>query len=294
MQKELLGIIYKILSMFGYSTIAVINKGSISSLNIFQTFFLSSLSCLVFIITIIKLSRKESLLPLIKSLDRGYTLISAMNMIGVCSVVYAIRTLDITTAISIGYLTPILTSVFALWILKEQFYFKVILALIISIIGSVIIAKPMATNPSTTLGIVSAFISAIVWSIHNLLLKKQAMKDNWTKQTFLTLICTTSMSLPLALLDWKPLAGPQVSTFILLGVLYTISKMFLVKGLNRTPLLLLVPIGLIKLTFNATLVYFFFNEITTVEAIVGNLLIVLATVIVMYSTKTIASTNQTR
>jgi drug/metabolite transporter (DMT)-like permease len=215
-----------------------------------------------------------------------------MNMIGVCTVVYAIRTLDITTAISIGYLTPILTSVFALWILKEQFYFKVVLALIISITGSVIIAKPMATNPSTTLGIVSAFISAIVWSIHSLLLKKQAMKDHWTKQTFLTLICTTSMSLPLALLDWKPLAGPQVSIFILLGVLYTISKMFLVKGLNRTPLLLLIPIGLIKLTFNATLVYFFFNEITTVEAIIGNLLIVLATVIVMYSTKTIASTNQ--
>jgi drug/metabolite transporter (DMT)-like permease len=293
MQKELLGIIYKILSMFGYSTIAVINKGSISSLNIFQTFFLSSLSCLVFIIAIIKLSRKESL-PLIKSLDRGYILISAMNMIGVCSVVYAIRTLDITTAISIGYLTPILTSVFALWILKEQLYFKVIIALAMSILGAVIIAKPMVTNASTTLGIVSAFVSAIVWSIHNLMLKKQAMKDHWAKQTFLTLICTTSMSLPIALFNWSPLAGPQILIFILLGILYTISKMFLVKGLNRTPLLLLVPIGLIKLTFNATLVYFFFNEVTTVEAIIGNLLIVLATVIVMYSTKTIASTNQAR
>jgi drug/metabolite transporter (DMT)-like permease len=285
MQKEFIGIIYKILSMFGYSAIALINKGSISSLNTFQVFFLSSLLCLIFTTIVIKKTREESLLSIARSIDKTYIFISIMNFIGVCSVIYAIKTLDVTIAISIGYLTPVLTSVFAVLILKEKFSLKASIALLVGILGSIIIAKPITTNMTTSLGVASAFISAIVWSIHNLILKKQAMRDHWTKQTFLTLICTTSISLPFALATWTPLTNQHIFIFALLGILYTISKMFLMKGLNRTPLLLLAPIGFIKLTFNASLAYLFFHEITTVSTIVGSSLIIFATIMVMRSTK---------
>jgi drug/metabolite transporter (DMT)-like permease len=210
-----------------------------------------------------------------------------MNFLGVCSAIYAIKTLDITIAISIGYLTPVLTSILAILILKEKFSFKSMLALLISILGAIITAKSVISNSVTTLGISAAVISAIAWSIHNLLLKTQAMRDHWTKQTFLTLICTSLISLPFALATWTPLTNKQVSIFILLAILYTFSKMFLVKGLNRIPLLFFAPISFMKLTFNASIAYFFFKEVISMNTIIGSALIIFATLILMFSTKKI-------
>jgi len=117
------------------------------------------------------------------------------------------------------------------------------------------------------------------------------MQDDWTKQTFLTLIITTLLSMPFALITWQPLTSSHISIFILLGFLYTISKMFLVKGIKRTPLTLLAPIGFTKLIFNATLAYLFFNEIIKTNAIIGSSLIIFATLIVIHSSRKTSATN---
>ncbi|NRA73542.1 MAG: DMT family transporter [Rickettsiales bacterium] len=293
MNTELLGIIYKLFSVLGYSITISINKGAISNLSTFQVFFLSSLSCLLFVVTIIKFQRRESLLTLTKSLDQTYLIISAINFISVCATLYAIKVLDIAIVTSFGYLTPVLVHVLALLIFKEKFSVKALLALLISITGALIITRPIITN-TTMLGIVSAFIFTVGWAIHGLILKKQTMKDHWTKQTFLTLIITILLSLPFALSTWQSLTFYNILIFILLGFLYTISKMFLVKGIRRTPLTLLTPIGFTKLIFNTTLAYFFFNEIITANTIVGSSLIIFATLIIMPASKPLSTSLQTQ
>jgi len=288
MRKESLGIIYKLLSILGYSTIALINKGEIGSLNTLQIFFLSSLSCLIFVTAIIKIQRKESLISLAKSTDKTYLIIALTNVISFCATLYAIKTLDITVAISIGYLTPILVSVFAVQIFKERFSYKIGFALLLGICASVIVAKPMLTDKITTLGVGAAFISAIGWALHGLILKKQTMKDHWTKQTFLTLILTTSISFPFVILHWQPLTTSHLLILFKLGALYTLSKMFLVKGVVRTPLTLLVPIGFTKLMFTATFARLLFGEIISINTIVGSSLLILSTLIVLHSTRQLA------
>ena len=65
------------------------------------------------------------------------------------------------------------------------------------------------------------------------------------------------------------------------------SKMFLVKGLNRIPLLFFAPISFMKLTFNASIAYFFFKEVISMNTIIGSALIIFATLILMFSTKKI-------
>ena len=285
MHHELFGIASYILSMLGYSIIALVNKGTISNLNTFQVFFLSSLSCLLFTVAVIKIQRRDSIFSLIKSLDKTYFLISLINFISLCSSLYAIKTLNLSVAISIGYMTPVVVSILAVLIFNERFCFKLIIALLISISGTIIITKPIMTNATKTLGIIAALISAVGWALHKIILKKQVLRDHWTKQTFLTLILTLLISLPFATATWRPLNSQYINIFILLGSLYTLSKMLLVKSLNSARLIILAPLSYSKLVIAAVLSYIFFEEAITINTMIGSALIIIATIIVMYSTK---------
>ena len=290
MQKELLGIIYYILSTLGYSTIALINKGPIINLNTFQVFFLSSVACLLFTIVVIKIRKKDSILSLTKSIDKTYFFISSINFISLCSTLYAIKTLNLTTALSIGYMTPVLVSILAVLIFKERLSYKVIIALLTSILGAIIITKPMMTDTVKTWGIVAALVSALGWALHKLILKKQALRDHWTKQTFLTLILTSLISFPFAIATWQPLTNQYLGIFFVLGIFYTLSKMFLMRSLNATRLIILAPISYTKLIVTAIFSYILFEEVITLNIITGSILIVISTILVMHSTKQTTAT----
>jgi len=58
--------------------------------------------------------------------------------------------------------------------------------------------------------------------------------------------------------------------------------MFLMKALANAPLVLLAPIGYMKLIFTAIFAYFLFNEVITLNTIAGGALIIMGTFLLMY------------
>jgi drug/metabolite transporter (DMT)-like permease len=297
MQKEWSGIIYKMLNVLCTVVVALLTKGTLEDLGTFQIFFLSSLASLLFMIPIIKFQTKASLTGYIKKIDKIFLAISIISFIGFCAFIHALKLIDITIVTGISYLTPIIVSFLSIFILKEKYTFKIILALLVSVFGTIIIMKSIIATSIGAIGIIAALVSAISWAFHDLLLKKKTDGTNWTEQGFIILILCIPMALPFAITTWKPLHFKHVEIFFLLGALYTINKMFLLKAISNARLILLAPIIYTKLIFAAIFSYLFFNEVVHLNTIIGSMLIITATILVIYSREKsnfLSTTNQTR
>jgi drug/metabolite transporter (DMT)-like permease len=290
MTKELTGLIYKLLNIFCFVIIGLINKGVLKDLSTFQTFFLSCLSSLIVTGTIAKFYMKASLISYIKSVDRTFLYIALLTFISLASFLHSLKLIDIATVSAISYLTPVVVSLLGIFVLRERFSIKALLALVISIVGTVIIILPALNSKPHFIGVIVAMTSALGWAIYDLLLKKQAHM-HWVKQSFILLSLCVPMSLPLALATWKPLTPTHVKFFILLGMLYSLNKMFLMKALANTRLILLATVGYTKLIFAAVFGYLIFNEVISFNTVLGGALILSATMLLMYSTKDPKSTD---
>ncbi|NRA73541.1 MAG: DMT family transporter [Rickettsiales bacterium] len=284
MGKEISGIIFKILNILCIVLVGLANKWAMKDLSTFQTFFLSCLSSLIIVSTILRFQRKQSILANIKNIDKPFLCIAVINFTSFCTFLYALKLIDLNIITAIFYLTPVIASLLAILILKEKMSLKLALALSVSIIGTIIITKPLAETSFVITGVTVALISAIGWALHDLLLKRQAA-IHWTQQSFRILFLCTIMSLPLAVITWQPLTYTHIKFVIILGLIYTVNKMLLIKALANARLVLLAPISYTKLIFTAISTYFLFNEVISFNTIIGSTLIIAATILIMYSTK---------
>lgn len=285
MQKETSGIIYKLLNVICIVVVSLVNKSAMKDLSAFQVFFLSCLSSLVMLIALIKFRKKASLASYIKAIDKTFICIALINFTSLCAHLQSLKLIDMTIVTAIAYLSPIIISLFGLFVLREQFSTYAVFALLVSLLGTVVIAKPVMVTSVQTFGVIAALISAIGWAAHNLLLKKKSASNNWMEQAFIILILCVPISLPFAITTWKPLSYKHLEFILLLGLLYTINKMFLLKALAYTRLIMLAPIQYTKLIFTAIFAYLLFGEVISVNTILGSTLIISATILVLYATK---------
>jgi S-adenosylmethionine uptake transporter len=284
-KQETSGIIYKILNELLTVIIALVTKITLHDLGSFQIFFLSCLSSLFVVVIMIKLQTKASLTTYVMKLDKTFVYIAIINFTSLCAYIQALKLVDITVIHAIAYLSPIIVSLLGIFILKEKYSFKIALALVIAIVGTMIIIKPVAITSIKTLGVACALISAIGWALYSLVFKKKAATMPWTEQSFIILILCVIISLPVAIATWHPLTDYHVKFIVLLGLLYTINKMLFIKSLAKTRLVLLAPIRYTKLIFAAIFAYLLFNEVIHVNTMIGSLLIIAATMLVLYSAK---------
>jgi drug/metabolite transporter (DMT)-like permease len=290
MTKEFRGLIYKLLNIFCFVIIGLINKGGLKDLSAFQTFFLSCLASLIVNGVIAKLYMKASLISYVKAIDRRFLYIALLTFISLASFLHALKLVDMATVSAISYLTPVVISLLGIFVLREKFSYKALLALIISVSGTIIIILPTMNTELHVIGAITALISAIGWAVYDLLLKEQAHM-HWAKQSFMLLTLCVPISLPFAIATWQPLTLTHVKFFVLLGILYATNKMFLMKALANTRLILLAPVIYTKLLFTAIFSYLLFNEVIHSNTIFGSVLIVSSTILLMYSTKDTKSTD---
>lgn len=281
---ETSGIIYKILNELLIAIVALVTKITLHDLGSFQIFFLSCLSSLFFLTIIITLQTKTSLISYVKKIDKTFVQISIINVISLCAFIQALKFVDITVVTAIAYLSPIIISLIGIFILKEHYSFKIAIALVIAILGTIIISKPVVTTSIKTLGVICAVISAIGWALYSLVFKKKAATMPWIEQSFIILVLCIIISLPTAILTWQPLTYSHVKLIALLGILYTVNKMLFIKSLAKTRLVLLAPIKYTKLIFTTIFAYLLFGEVIHINTVIGSAFIIVATILVMYST----------
>jgi len=205
--------------------VGLVTKGTMKDLSPPQILFLFSIAGLLIIITILKAQKKNSLASLIKNANRNYLYIAIINFSSFCVFFKALKLIDITVITAIGYLTPIISGLLAIFILREKISSKITISLTISILGAFIVMKPIVTNSLGALGILCALGSAVGWALHAFFLKKQAMV-HWLEQSFIILSIVIPISFPFAIMTWQPLTPRHIMFLAVLGMIYTLDRMF--------------------------------------------------------------------
>lgn len=278
---EIVGISYKIMNLLTYSILSVVIKLSLSNIHSLQLVFLMNAAGLL-LTTIILLSKKERITP--HKISKTYMTRGLAFTLGIITWISALKIIPITEATAISYLTPIIAGLIGTTLFKEKFTKNTIISLFLSILGMVIILKPFQNNIMLE-GVSLALLSAILWAIHDAIVKSQTLKDSWIEQSHIMFLIVSVLTLPMAIYVWQTVEPKYLICAAIVGILSVINKFFLINALSKTGLVILAPISFLRLVFTSAMAYMIFGETIDLYTVLGVMIIIYSTLIMVRSLK---------
>ncbi len=192
---------------------------------------------------------------------------------------YAINSIPLSEAVSLSFLTPIVTTIASMIFLKEKISKNIFMASIISFIGVIIILRPGFHKFDE--GYIFSFCSIIFWTISNLIVKTMTKTDKprtiVAHMTFFMFI----FSMPFALPYLAPLDFTAFIEFFILGAISNISYKLIAEAYSKNELSFLQPFDFSRLIFTSFVAYFVFNEKIDIWVFIGSLIILFGLILII-------------
>jgi S-adenosylmethionine uptake transporter len=192
---------------------------------------------------------------------------------------YAINALPLSEAVSLSFLTPIVTTIASMIFLKEKVSKNIFMASFISFIGVIIILRPGFHKFDE--GYIFSFCSIIFWTISNLIVKVMTKTDKpqtiVAHMTFFMFI----FSMPFALPYLAPLNFTAFIEFFILGIISNISYKLIAEAYSKNDLSILQPFDFSRLIFTSFVAYFIFDEKLDIWVFVGSLIILFGLILIV-------------
>ncbi|UCM92376.1 MAG: DMT family transporter [Rickettsia endosymbiont of Cimex lectularius] len=239
-------------------------------------FFFSALILVPFILYYGKQTLKTNR-PFIH-IARGVLLFFAMT----CWI-YGLSIAPVTTATVIGFATPLFTLVLAVFFLNENIIWQRWAATLFGFIGIVITLKPHASdfNPQILIFV----LASVAFAMLDIINKKFVVKESMISMLFYSALVTSLVSIPPSIMYWQT---PTSSEFILLftlGAGGSLILFFLLKAFSLVDATATAPYRYLELIISASAGYLVFNEIPENSTLYGALIIIPATLFIIYSEK---------
>jgi S-adenosylmethionine uptake transporter len=192
---------------------------------------------------------------------------------------YAVNSLPLSEAVSLSFLTPIVTTIASMIFLKEKVSKNIFMASFISFIGVIIILRPGFHKFDE--GYIFSFCSIIFWTISNLIVKVMTKTDKpqtiVAHMTFFMFI----FSMPFALPYLAPLNFIAFIEFFILGIISNISYKLIAEAYSKNDLSILQPFDFSRLIFTSFVAYFIFDEKLDIWVFVGSLIILFGLILIV-------------
>lgn len=184
---------------------------------------------------------------------------------------YAVSMIPIADAVSISFITPSLTTIFAIIFLKEKINIKNWISIIIGFIGVLIIIRPGFKE--FNIAYLLMIVSACFWAISNILTKiLSASQQPINFVAYLTTIMTI-LSVPFGVFYIQPLTIFSIFLLIAMAIISNLSYFLLSKSYSKADLSIVQPFDFTRLIFSALIGYFIFDEKVDLLTIIGSLII---------------------
>ncbi len=192
---------------------------------------------------------------------------------------HVVTVLPLSEAVSISFIIPILTTIVAIFFLKEKVKSHSWIASCLGFVGILIILRPgfKEFNPAYFY----SFISVILWVISNIIIKIMTKTEKpqtiVAYMSFVMLIC----SIPFAMPYMQPITFTNFLWFFALGAVSNLLHIFISSAYSKADLSFVQPFDFTRLIFTAIISYFAFGEIIDFWVIIGSLVILSGVIIVM-------------
>ncbi len=273
-----IGIMLMLLHCFALSVLNSMSKMASPEVSPIQYSFFVSLSGFLIMIPFI-IKRKY------KFFDKS----QKINILrsGICTfdqiiLYYTLTQLELVhvTAVTLSY--PIIATVMAVLVLKEEIRIRRIISIIIGIIGSIIIIDPTGTSfsPITLLVVVVVMCWGLLDVITKISIKSNP--DIIQQVTFIMLF-TSLFALPFVIIFWNNFDFWQYVPYLVGGGLSFICCMWsLYAAFKRTEICILVPLYFSTLVFSSVLGYYLFGETISTQTIIGSLIVTVSSIYIAY------------
>lgn len=276
----LTGISWFLLSLVSSSANDVMSKYLGTRLHSFEVaffrFFFSSIVLLPFVVYYGKNTLKTSR-PFVHIL-RGLLL-----FFGMTSWTYGLTIAPVTTATVVSFSIPLFTLILAVFFLNENIIWQRWVVTVVGFIGLVITLKPHAEdfNPE----ILYFVLAAISFAMLDIINKKFVIKESMISMLFYSAIVTTVVSLPVASQYWLTPSSFELALLFVLGSSGSLILFFLLKAFSMVDATATAPYRYLELVISAIAAYFIFNEFPDKSTLHGAIIIIPATLFIIYSEK---------
>lgn len=197
----------------------------------------------------------------------------------------SLRCMPITEVVALSLIGPIITTVGAIFFLKEHFNLQRKIAVLLSIVGGFLIARPDRTLLHATgynWYMLLPLLAAFVFAMEKLLTRKLLALDEspgrlaWSLLAFISPLCL----LPVFFYGWVSPDMSHLPWILLLGIFNALAHYTFNKAYALAEVTMLLPFGGTKLILSAVLSYFAFYEIPrSFDMWLGIIVIALSTLV---------------
>jgi drug/metabolite transporter (DMT)-like permease len=212
-------------------------------------------------------------LDLVRTAQPGSQLIRATLLLGstLCNF-GAVSVLPLAEVKAITFVSPLLVTLFAVWLLHEKVSRDKWLAVIVGFAGTLFIVRPGSAMLSPPAAL--ALGSALCYSLYQIMTRRLSDDEDPLVTLFYTaLVGFIAMSLFAPLIS-RPVTLPHLLLFLLLGSLGALGHYLLIRALELERASTLSPIGYLQLLWVTLLGFVVFGDLPDLQAVLGMLIIV--------------------
>lgn len=200
-----------------------------------------------------------------------------LNLIGSASLFFALAHLELWLTLTIFFLEPIFTIMFAAALFGERLGPYKMIGMVLSVFGILIVVAPQGQKDAIDLFAVAvALAGAAAWGAMHLATERMGREESSRRLVLFLAISTTSVAVVPAAVTWQPISLWHHLTMVCVAVLGTIYSYLWITALKLSSAagIALFSYLTIPLAFFAGAI--FFGEPISMRAISGSAVIILA------------------
>jgi drug/metabolite transporter (DMT)-like permease len=194
---------------------------------------------------------------------------------------FALGKLSLADAIAMSFISPALTAVLGVFLLRERLDWRIAIALVGGFLGMLLIvgSKLGSAGPDTNvlLGATAVFLSAIGYSLNVIMLRHRATRDPLAQIILFQNVGPALILVLPALWVWSTPTWPDLLRFAVLGTIGVFAHTLLAHAFARVEAARLAPIGYVTLVWGVLFGFLFFAEVPSLATLAGSGLIVVGT-----------------
>lgn len=273
------GVLLTIASYFLFSLQDASVKWLVSDLPVFQILFIRSV--VIFICCLI-IGRRHLFVSAVTSPVLGPLFLRNLLLLAAWLSYYnAARDLGLAELTTVYYASPILITILAIPILKEEVPSIRWLAVIAGFIGVMIAVNPIGRSTMLSVPIGLALLAAVFWAFSTVLLRKTALHEKTMVQMMISsgfFIVLTGIA---SLFLWTPISFSELLLMGSTGIFAGIGQFALFEGMRRAPVSVLAPFEYTSLIWAFILGFLIWGDVPAHNVFWGAGLIFLAGCIII-------------
>ncbi len=267
------GMLWIIIATFFFSLMGSFVKLGAANFSSIELVFYRSFISLLFLLTYIVMSQKKLKTPYLKKqISRGI-----VGFLSLAFFFYAIVNLNLGSAMTLNYTSPIFLGFFLPFILHQKIKKSILLCTILGFIGTLLILNPHGDWQSWFAGLVGLIsgVGAALAYIHVIQLSKLNEPD-WRTVFYFTLISTLGSGLWVVFTDYQKLEWTDIWILFPLGFSATIAQIAMTRAYRLGNTLVIGTLSYLTIIFSGIISLLYFDEAMRIEDVFGAFLIIIS------------------